>query len=486
MKPITLSTLLNKSESRTGKCAITGDRNVSVTGLTADSRNVHTGMIFAALNGCEKNGADYIPEALSRGASAIIACPDVSAECSVHIRTDSPLTTFAELLHAFYDYPCRKLNLIGITGTNGKTTTVEFIKHMFRHLSYKTGSIGTLGYDTGANQYPAENTTPGAEKTCKLLAEMVRNSVDTAVMEISSHALDQNRCASLLFDHTILTNLTRDHLDYHKTLEKYRQAKARLFTQLKQTGRRVLNLDDAFGNRLFKQYPESVGYGFAKGCSVRIENMSTSIRGTKFSLRTASGSQRFSSRVPGRHNILNITAGLCCLPENIPLAETKSIVNRFPGARGRLEHVHDGLFDVFIDYAHTPNALENVLRVLRKVCLGRLITVFGCGGDRDRGKRPLMGEIAESLSDILVITSDNPRSEMPEKIIEDILEGVSDTSICRIECERGKAIARALNLAEKDDIVLIAGKGHETYQVIAQQKIHFDDREIVEKHLCRN
>ncbi len=477
---------MKKAQPRTGNCKITGNRNVTVTGLTADSRNVTSGMIFAALNGCEKNGTDYIPEALSRGASVLITESDVSSECSAQIRAESPLATFAELLHAFYNYPCRKLNLVGITGTNGKTTTAEFIKHMFQRLDHKTGVIGTLGYDTGTNRYPADNTTPGAEKICKLLAEMVRNNVDTAVMEVSSHALDQNRCASLRFDHAILTNLTRDHLDYHKTLKAYRQAKAQLFTQLKETGQRVFNMDDPFGCDLFEKYPGSSGFGFAKESTIRIENISTSIRGTRFSVRTSAGSSRFNSRIPGRHNILNITAGLCCLPDDIPLAETIPIVQNFPGARGRLEHVDAGIFDIFIDYAHTPNALENVLNVLQKVCMGRLITVFGCGGDRDRGKRPIMGEVAESLSDVLVITSDNPRSEVPERIIEDILEGVSDTSLCRIECDREKAIRRALKLADKDDIVLIAGKGHETYQITGYQKIHFDDRKVVEKHLCRN
>ncbi|MFA5250327.1 MAG: UDP-N-acetylmuramoyl-L-alanyl-D-glutamate--2,6-diaminopimelate ligase, partial [Parachlamydiales bacterium] len=363
------------------------------------------------------------------------------------------------------------------------------IRHFLEQNQKPTGLLGTVEYIVGKNRYPSHLTTPSAITLQKFLKEMLRSKMKAAVMEVSSHAIDQERCREIDFDAAVFTNLTQDHLDYHRSLENYAQTKARLFASLKKGSLAIVNLDDPYAALMIEKSPARLmTYGLGPRADLRAEEISVSTGGTEFSVLYQGRKERFFSALIGRFNVYNILAAAAvALEAKIPLKKIKSALASFPQVRGRLEKASVKKdFSVFIDYAHTDDALKKVLETLGELKQGRLITVFGCGGDRDQLKRPKMGRIAALLSDLCVLTSDNPRKEEPGAIIRQILQGVAQENLekCVVEEDRFEAIKKALFMAKKGDIVLIAGKGHESYQIFKDRRVAFDDRQTVEE-ICQ-
>jgi UDP-N-acetylmuramoyl-L-alanyl-D-glutamate--2,6-diaminopimelate ligase len=403
---------------------------------------------------------------------------------------DDARVAIADLAQAIRGWPARRLTCIGITGTNGKTTTAHLIRHILAAAGHSPAMLGTVTYETGRRRLPADTTTPDPVTLADLMAEMVADGRTHLVMETSSHALDQRRTAGLDFRVAVFTNLTGDHLDYHKTMEDYLAAKRKLFEGLSASAAAVINRDDAAGEALAAATKARVcWYGLSSAADLwaRIDRIDSN--GTDFTF--ARGSEHLAAHTPliGRHNVYNcLAAAAACTALDVPLPAVADALADVRCVPGRLQRVEAAAaFQVFVDYAHTDDALANVLNSLRPVTRGRLIVVFGCGGDRDRTKRPRMGRVAEQLADQVVITSDNPRSERPEAIIEEICSGLSAEGRGRaiVEADRRAAIARAIGLAREGDIVLIAGKGHETYQIIGGRRIHFDDVETATEVLGR-
>ncbi len=466
------------------------DADFSVKGVSCDSRAVNKDDLFVAVKGYSLDGYKFINDAVSKGASAIASEEDFAApQGVVKILVKDSRAALPIIADNFYGHPSGELKVIGVTGTNGKTTVTYIIENILKRAGKSAGIIGTINYRLGDTVLPARNTTPGPLELDRLLAEMVKRSFGYAVMEVSSHSLDQRRVECVLFDVGIFTNITSEHLDYHKTIGNYFKAKARLFERLKKDGSAVLNNDDKKVVSLKKSMKGKViTYGIKKGSDVRAERINISLDGSSFLIITPKGSFEVSAILTGMHNISNILASVAA---SIALGmETKAIKNGIESignVPGRLEAVDAGQpFKVFVDYAHTEDALNNILNLLKKVAPKRIITVFGCGGNRDRSKRPLMGKAACSLSDHVVITSDNPRFEEPQFIIDEIVVGIKGKfSNYDIVVDRRVAIERALALASKGDIVVIAGKGHETYQIIKDRVLPFDDRETV-RDILRN
>lgn len=462
-----------------------GSAGVDVTSVVDDSRQVTPGSLFVARPGTTSDGARFIGDAVSRGAAAVLTREpiEVSGQVTV-LLADEPAEAGLEASNLLYDYPASRLMLIGITGTNGKTTTAYMIRHLLNAAGRKCGLIGTIEIDTGgAKPQAAELTTPGAIQLTALLAQMLSNGCDTAVMEVSSHALDQGRVEPAMFEVAVFTNLTGDHLDYHGTMDAYAAAKAKLFEGMRCSTRAWLNIDDPYHRRMLAQEPDNAQYFSATNNQrawIRARVEWSDIRGSMCELFP----WNVHALLPliGRHNVSNMLGALAtCSELGLNSTMIKPAIESCPQVPGRLERVNDATdrFDVFVDYAHTDDALANVLTALRPVTKNRLRVVFGCGGDRDRTKRPRMAKIACELADDVVITSDNPRTENPAAIIDDIVAGVpeSNRDTVVIEPDRDAAIRLAINAAEPGDVVLIAGKGHEDYQIIGTVKHHFDDRE---------
>ena len=427
-----------------------GSKEVEITGLCSHSRKVAPGNLFIAKVGSCDDGSKYIDEAIAAGAAAILTdLADPSLKVTQVITSDVAAME-AELAMRFFNHPSKELFMVGITGTNGKTTTA----HMVRHL-LNAGMIGTIEYVIGDRHIPAELTTPDVITNHKLLREMVNRGCKACVMEVSSHGLAQNRVAGIDFDVAIFTNLSQDHIDYHGSLEEYAAQKAKLFSSLKKEGLAIV----PFGEKRMIQdcSAKVVTYGIEKG-DVQATDLHLASDHSSFTVDGIS----YTIPLAGRFNVLNALAAL---------AVKRGSLENLPQVRGRLERVRD---NVYIDFAHTPDALENVLTTLREFAKRRVIIVFGAGGDRDRLKRPKMGEVAGRLADLVILTSDNPRSEDPQRICEEI-----NCAGAIIELDRKKAIAKALSLACPDDLILIAGKGHESYQIFAHKTVPFDDREIV-------
>ncbi|MBR2783920.1 MAG: UDP-N-acetylmuramoyl-L-alanyl-D-glutamate--2,6-diaminopimelate ligase [Firmicutes bacterium] len=465
-------------------CGVTGREN-PICGLTCDSRQVEPGFAFAAIPGGQQDGHDFIAEAVGRGAALILAEREAELPAGVSlIRVGDSRRALAALAAAFYGYPDRGLGLIGVTGTNGKTTTAHLVKYLLERSGRPCGLIGTLGAWAGGEKLAdldSASTTPESPELFRLFAQMRERGCERAVIEASSHALEQGRTSACRFQGAVFTNLTQDHLDYHKTMEAYGQAKATLFSQLNELGWGAVNLDDKYA-ACFTQACRCrlYTYGETDRADLRLLQYSASMKGMDFTVSWEGRSYPLHIPFVGRFNIYNALAALCAgLGEDLDLADMADWLAEAPQIPGRFELIDEGQsFAVVVDYAHTPDGLENLLRTVRSLKPRRVITVFGCGGDRDTGKRPLMGRIAGQYSDVTVLTSDNPRFEDPQAILEMVEAGIRE--VCNnylVEERRERAIPLALNMAQTGDIVVIAGKGHEDYQLIQGVSHHFDDRE---------
>ncbi|MEM7146527.1 MAG: UDP-N-acetylmuramoyl-L-alanyl-D-glutamate--2,6-diaminopimelate ligase [Verrucomicrobiota bacterium] len=470
---------------------VSGSTDVEVTALQYDSRRVREGSVFFALRGEEADGHRFVPGAIEGGARAVVAeeaAPAEGLEDVTWVQVENSRSALADGAKVFWGDPSADLTVAGITGTNGKTTTAFLLQYLLQATWGRCGLLGTVYYDTGVARREADRTTPEASDNQELMAEMRDGGCRGAVMEVSSHGLVQDRVRGIEFDAALFTNLSQDHLDYHGDMESYFEAKRLLFEQVaaggggKKKGAMVVNFDDPYGRRLLKDFEgrvEAVSFGMGMGADFRASDPRSDVHGTTFKLEAKGRS--FLVRLPhvGRHNVYNALAALAGGSAlGINLRESVANLAEAPQVPGRLESVVDRKpYKIFVDYAHTPDALENALRTLQDLGPRRIITVFGCGGDRDRAKRPLMGQAVERLSDLAVVTSDNPRTEAPGKIIEDIVAGMSRGTHAVIE-DRRAAIEEAIELAGPRDIVLVAGKGHETYQEVGKEKHPFDDVKI--------
>jgi UDP-N-acetylmuramoyl-L-alanyl-D-glutamate--2,6-diaminopimelate ligase len=453
---------------------------VDPTGIGVDSRTIAKGMLYVAVRGSQSDGHRFVGQAVSRGAAAVVVETPQQSGVPEILVSDSRRSAIA-LGASWYGHPGRCLNLIGITGTNGKTTTTGLIRHLFNEQN-GAGSIGTLGafdgHDAPISSTAGSLTTPGPIDLQATLAAMVERRVTHVAMEASSHSLDQGRLDGLSFVAGVYTNLTRDHLDYHGTMEAYLSAKLRLSALLRWGGLEVVNLDeDAWGGMPARS--PRVTFGLDAAADVRATDIVLDSAGSRFHLNGRFGPAEISLPLLGDFNVANaLAAAATALGLGRPMNLVIDRLAEAPQVPGRMERIADTPCIVLRDYAHTPDALERALTSLRPLTSGRLIVVFGCGGDRDKGKRPLMGRIAAELSDLAIATSDNPRTEDPEAIIDDIEQGMGGSAHLRIT-DRLAAIHTALNEARVGDTVLLAGKGHETYQVIGTEKLPFDEREIV-------
>lgn len=454
---------------------------LEVGGIAHDSRRVRPGDLFVTWRGMRFDGREHVPEAIERGAAAVLSEPPAVADAPVPwLVADDPHALLAPLAARLYGRPDRELLHIGVTGTNGKSTVLELVAHTLEAAARPTGRLGTLGYRfPGLDEEPGR-TTPEASDYFRLLREMRQQGATAVVAEVSSHALALGRVAEALYDVAVLTNLTRDHLDFHGDLESYFTAKRRLFEQLKPGGRTVANADDAFGRRLLDELPATVGYG--TGAEVRALDLELDLAGIRGEVSTPRGRLRIDSRLLGAYNASNLLAAVAVGEAlELPHAAVAEGLASCPPLPGRLELVsRRGGFPALVDYAHTEAALAALLESVRALDSGRLIVVFGCGGDRDRGKRRPMGRVAGELADLAILTSDNPRSEDPRAIVEEVEKGLADSGgRYRVEVDRGAAIREAIAAADRDSVVVVAGKGHERTQTIGDRELPFSDREQI-------
>jgi UDP-N-acetylmuramoyl-L-alanyl-D-glutamate--2,6-diaminopimelate ligase len=474
---------------------IRGSKEIEITGISANSKLVAPGNLFVAKKGRSVNGAQFIPEAISAGATAVITdifdptlknvtqiiCSDVSS-------VEGPLAAH------YYQFPSEELLMIGITGTNGKTTTSFLIKHLLDKELGPCGLIGTIEYIIGDHRYQATHTTPEVASNHKLLREMLHQRCLAAVTEVTSHALDQGRVSSIDYDVAVFTNLSHEHLDYHRSMEEYSLAKNKLFRLLtrephpkkKYPKAAIVNSDDSYHQIILRECKAPViTYGIDQPADIQAFNIKLSAAGSKFLINYQGEKVEFSLPLIGRFNIYNSLATIAFgISQHIPLEKIAAAVKTFPCIPGRLEKISNSQeLKIYVDFAHTPDALVNVLKCLKELCRGRLLTLFGCGGDRDPFKRPKMAQACEQFSDFCLVTTDNPRSEDPLSIIRQICEGFKSQANYAIELERRKAIERIIRMATPNDIVLIAGRGHEPYQLFAHHTIEFDDRKVVKQFL---
>jgi UDP-N-acetylmuramoyl-L-alanyl-D-glutamate--2,6-diaminopimelate ligase len=478
MTPLPLSSLADRLEAEGLLLEHIGD-DVMVGGITDDSRAVGIGDVFCAWSGTNSDSHEFARSAADRGASAVIVERPLSDRRIPQLVARNGRRAAAAAASLVHGDPQRSLRIVGVTGTNGKTTTVWVLRHMLSQ-STPTGSLGTLGTvlrDGSVLPGSEALTTPGPVQLARTLRLLVDSGVRTLAMEVSSHALDQGRVHTLRFDAAVFTNLSRDHLDYHGTIEAYTAAKRSLVRLLKDDGTAVINADDAAWTGLAEEAPRSTTFGIGTA-QVQATDIRFSGAGVTFNLRTQLGNTEAHLPLPGAFNVQNaLGAAAACLALGFSLQETVAALATVPQVPGRLERIATTPCAVVRDYAHTPDALERVIGALRPLTNGRVITVFGAGGDRDSGKRPMMGAVAQRLSDVAIVTSDNPRTEDPDRIIDDIAAGMNDGYV-RIT-DRREAIAYALDIAGAEDIVLLAGKGHETYQIIGTEKHSFDERAVV-------
>lgn len=465
---------------------VEGSLDRDIAGIVYDSRRVTPGMVFVAIPGVHADGHDFINTAIDRGAAAIICEKNgFSSPRATKIKVPDAREALARAAASYYQHPSTKLQVIGVTGTNGKTTVAFMVKEILEAAGIKTGLLGTVRYEIGQRVIPAARTTPESLEVHQMMAQMLANGCKACVMEVSSHALEQKRVAGIEFDVQIFTNLTQDHLDFHGTMENYFIAKQKLFTKSangSKKGAVVINIDDASGVRLTEQTDVSVKltYGIRGVASIRATKVDLAADVSRFTIETPE--KQFACKLPliGRHNIYNALAATgASVAIGIEPTRIQSALNKMQPVPGRLETVSCGQpFAVLVDYAHTDDALHNVLATLREVTTGRLFLLFGCGGSRDAGKRPKMGRVAAEFADFTIITSDNPRREKPEAIAAQIEEGFRSVrqSDYVVELDRQRAIAEILAMAKPGDTVLLAGKGHETYQEFEDTVVPFDDR----------
>ena len=478
-----------------GQMVVTHD--VEVGRMQYDSRKIQRSDCFVAIKGTASDGHTFIQSAINQGAKVVVleddkVLPDPLCMHAGVLKVVVPDSrrALAVMSANYFDHPSKKLRLVGITGTNGKTTTSHLIKAILEAGGEKVGLVGTIEYQIGKQIITATHTTPESLELNELFASMVENNCTSVSMEVSSHALDQSRVYGLDFDAAVFTNLTQDHLDYHSTMDNYFKAKKILFTFLKPSGCAVINHEDQWGIQLLNSVEaKKISYGINSTADIFAKEIQLSINGTTFIVSNGQEECTVSTPLIGTFNVYNVlaayTTGMALgLSQEQILAGIKNLKN----VRGRFERiVSPAGWTAIVDYAHTPDALENCLKtihdVLPKENRGRIITVFGAGGDRDKTKRPMMGRIAGDYSDLVIVTSDNPRTEVPEVIIDDVLQGIIRHASVLREVDRQTAIERAIKCAQRGDVVLIAGKGHEDYQIIGKEKKHFSDREVVENLL---
>ncbi len=463
------------------------DMQMDIADIAYDSRKVARGGLFAAISGFAADGNRFIPMAMERGAGVVVTAKRPEWEIP-YVLVENDRLALAVISGNFYGHPAETMTMIGVTGTNGKTSTTLLLKQVLeKTLGAKVGLIGTMENMVGQEIIPTERTTPESLELQALFAWMRDAGCTHVVMEVSSHALALHRVGGIRFDVAAFTNLTEDHLDFHKTMDAYCDAKAALFARC---GRAVINTDDPYAPRMLAKADCPVVKYAAHGGDVYAEDVVMRAQGIAFTAVSGGQSAQVSVPIPGKFTLYN---ALCVLgigaALGIPLADSASALAQVQGVRGRVEVVPTPGTDytVLIDYSHTPDALENVISSVRDFCRGRVITVFGCGGDRDPMKRPIMGEIGVRLSDFAIITSDNPRTEDPMAIIGDILKGVKpEFGAYKVIENRPAAIEYAMDIGKKDDIIILAGKGHETYQEINHVKHHLDEREVVAAHLAES
>jgi UDP-N-acetylmuramoyl-L-alanyl-D-glutamate--2,6-diaminopimelate ligase len=471
---------------------IIGPPDRSVESIAYDSRRVQRNGLFVALRGEKFDGHDFIEQAIEKGASVIVAEREQKYPRATCVAVENTRTAVADLSAAFYGYPARKLKLVGITGTNGKTTTTFLIQHICEKAGVRCGLIGTVRYQLGERVLPAARTTPESLDLQELLAQIVNAGCRAAAMEVSSHALALDRTRGLEWDVAVFTNLTQDHLDFHGTMKNYFESKLKLFSELASQQKKrkpvaVINIDDRYGEQLVGKIDKStslITYGMGARADFRASNYRMEFGGTSYQLDARGKSYLVRIPLIGRFNVANSLAALAAANAmGIGVREAVLSLGKSPQVPGRLEMVPaKRQFQIFVDYAHTPDALLNVLKTLRELEPRRLIVVFGCGGDRDREKRPLMAQVVDLNADYAIITSDNPRKEDPAAIISHVERGFRSSHYEKI-IDRAEAIARAIALAQPRDIVLIAGKGHETYQEFADHTVPFDDIQVARRAL---
>lgn len=464
---------------------IQGSIDVDVNSLQYNSKKVSEGDVFFCIKGYSTDGHQYAENAQKSGAKVIIAEKEVKGATDVTVvLVEDSRKALALCAANYYGNPADKLKLIGITGTNGKTTSTYMIKAILEEAGYKVGLIGTIANYIGNEKLATERTTPESLELQQLFAEMVDKKVDYCVMEVSSHSLELCRVYGLNFKYGMFSNLTQDHLDFHKTFENYYKAKLKLFMISENS---VINIDDPYGEQIYKDVNKNkFTYSIDKESDYRAKDIVLHSRGAKYNLCYKGGQEEISIFIPGKYNIYNsLCAAAACIEEGISIDAVKRGLEKVqvPGRCELVGKEYNLDFDIIIDYAHSPDGLINILNTAREFTKNRLISVFGCGGNRDRTKRPIMGEIGSRLSDIAIITSDNPRDEEPMDIIADILEGITKDNYIVVE-NRKEAIKKAIDIAEPGDVIVIAGKGHEDYQIFKnKQIIHFDEREVVKEIL---
>jgi UDP-N-acetylmuramoyl-L-alanyl-D-glutamate--2,6-diaminopimelate ligase len=473
----------------------TGRLDSEARDVTHDSRQSKPGAVFVAIRGAKADAHRFIPQAIERGAVAVIseAAFDAGGEIQVSpawIEVSDARAALSQAAAAVHDHPSRRLKLVGITGTNGKTTTAHLVDSIIRAGEGTSAMFGTISYRIGDDEAAAHHTTPEASDIQRMLTRAVEVGCRSAVMEVSSHAIELRRADGLKFEVAVFTNLTRDHLDYHKTMESYFAAKEKLFNGAlgSPPAASILNADDEYGRRLARTTKgRIITYGLSAGADVRTDDFRLTARGLSFTLTTPAGRAEIVSPLVGRPHVYNILAAAATgLALGVGLEAITVGVRDCRTVSGRFEQVslddsRETPFAVIVDYAHTDDALKNVLQTARELTggAGRVITVFGCGGDRDKTKRAPMGEIAATMSDLAIVTSDNPRTEDPQTIIADIEAGLKRSNRRYVKlADRREAIFRAINEARDGDVVMIAGKGHETYQILGERTIHFDDKEV--------
>jgi UDP-N-acetylmuramoyl-L-alanyl-D-glutamate--2,6-diaminopimelate ligase len=466
---------------------IYGDADCNINKLEYDSRKIEKGDLFFAMSGFEQDGHRYVSSAIQKGAVACVLEKKGDYPLKAQIKVKDSREALALISALYYNYPSSKLKVVGVTGTNGKTTITYMLKSIWEKNGEKAGLIGTVAYHIGDKVIPAVNTTPESLDLQRMFHEMLKQKVTSVAMEVSSHSLVLNRVKTVDFDVAVFTNLNPEHLDFHKDMKSYKEAKGILFQNLKEDSYAVINLDDPEWE-YFYNVRKGVRLTYSlknKEADFYIKTCSQTDSGFNLELVTPGGDLDIDLKVLGDVNIYNSLAAVTsAFVTGTSLSKIKTGLESFSGVPGRLQQIDlSQNFKVIIDYAHTPFAFENLLRTVRKMTKGKIIFLFGCGGDRDRTKREIMGRIASELADFVILTTDNPRSEDPKEIIQEILKGVTDKSKVEVILNRKDAIISALGKAKEDDTVVLAGKGHEDYQIIGKEKLHFSEREIVEEEL---
>lgn len=476
---------------------VEGPQTAEVCHITADSRTVQEGSLFICLVGATVDGHSFVEKAVQDGAVAVVVSKPVAVPDHVAlIYVEDTRQALQAAVPFFYDYPASKMRMIGVTGTNGKTTTTHIIAHLLRSQGYTVGVIGTVHILIDDQSYPIHNTTPDVADLQQILQQMVDAGVTHCIMEVSSHALALGRTAGVEYDTAVFTNLTQDHLDFHKTFDNYLAAKAKLFKQVsasyqvKEGKGAVINVDDAYGQAIVDVTTSPmITYSTEGKGSMNASDLTVTAKSSQFTLNYDGKSYPIFTKIAGMFNVYNTLAAVgATLYEGLSMEEIVKGLATFTAVPGRFELIEEGQdFAVVVDYAHTPDGLENILQTAKKIVDNRILVVFGCGGDRDATKRPIMGRIAAQFGDRVFVTSDNPRTEDPVQIIKDVevgvREGLHDSVTYEVIVDRREAIHKAIAEATTGDVVIIAGKGHEDYQILKDETIHFDDREVAREAL---